>query len=220
MTKTQIIKKTEKFVQSKLYGEGSGHDWWHTWRVWQMAKKIAAQEKADLFVVELAALLHDIADWKFQKNYDDSVGAIVTKEWLEKLGVDAETINRVCKIVTGISFKGAGVKDKLDTIAGKVVQDADRLDAIGAVGIARCFTYGGSIGRQIYDPNLKIQAHKSFKAYRINQKQGSSVNHFYEKLLLLKDRVNTKTGKKLAAKRHKLMESFLDRFFGEWNGEM
>ena len=216
MNKQEVIEKTEKFVKDKLYGEGTGHDWWHTLRVWQIAKKIGKEEGADLFVIEIASLLHDIADWKFQDGGDDSVGAMIAKEWLEKFNVDDKIISYVCEIIIGVSFKGAGVKDKLNSIEGKVVQDADRLDAIGAMGISRCFAYGGSKARQIYDPTIKPKMHKSFEEYK---KGSPSINHFYEKLLLLKDRMNTKIGKAIAEERHKFMESYLDRFFKEWEGK-
>lgn len=216
MKKEEIIKKTEKFVKNKLYKEGTGHDWWHSLRVWQMAKKIGRKESADLFIVELAALLHDIADWKFQDGSDDSVGAMIAKEWLEKFNVDDKVISHICKIIIGISFKGAEVRDKLDSIEAKVVQDADRLDAMGAMGISRCFAYGGSKGRQIYDPNTKPKIHKSFEEYK--KSDSPSINHFYEKLLLLKGRMNTKTGKLISEERHKFMENYLDRFFKEWEG--
>jgi len=215
MNKKEVINKTKKFVKDKLYGEGTGHDWWHVLRVSQMAKKIGKKERADLFVVELAALLHDIADWKFQGG-DDSVGAVIAKKWLENFNIDAEIISHIFKIIMTISFKGAGVENKVYSIEGMVVQDADRLDAMGAMGISRCFAYGGSKGRQIYDPNKKLRMHKSFEEYKRND--SSSVNHFYEKLLLLKDRMNTKTGKKIAQKRHKFMKIYLDKFFREWKG--
>lgn len=218
MDEQEIIKKTSEFVKNKLYGEGTGHDWWHILRVWQMAKHIGKKENADLFVVELAALLHDIADWKFQEGGDDSIGAMIAKEWLEKFEVEDKAISHICDIIVGISFKGAEVKDKLGSIEGKVVQDADRLDAIGAIGIARCFAYGGSKERQIYDPNIKPGAHKSFAEYK--KSNSPSINHFYEKLLLLKDRMNTQTGKLIAKDRHQFMENYLDRFFKEWKGEI
>jgi len=218
MTKKEVIKKTGEFVKIKLYGEGSGHDWWHTYRVWRMAKNIGREEKVDLFVVELAALLHDIADWKFQKNGNDSIGAMIAKEWLEKLNVDSEIISHVCDIILEISFKGAKVKDKVSSKEGLVVQDADRLDAIGAMGIARCFAYGGSKERQIYDPTIKPKMHKSFDEYK--KTENSSINHFYEKLLFLKDRMNTKTGKRIAKEKHKFVKQFLDRFFQEWDGKV
>ncbi len=217
MKKEKVVKKTEEFVKSKLYGEGSGHDWWHTFRVWQIAKRVGEKEGADLFVVELAALLHDIADWKFQDGYDDSVGAMVAKEWLEGFNVDSETISHICKIIKGISFKGAEVKDMLESVEGEVVQDADRLDAVGAIGIARCFAYGGSKGRQIYDPDIEPTMHQTFEEYK--KSASPSINHFYEKLLLLKDRMHTKTGKILADGRHKFMKAYLQEFFDEWEGK-
>jgi len=217
MNKQKIIKKTKKFVKDKLYGEGTGHDWWHVYRVWQTAKRIGKKENADLFVVELAALLHDIADWKFQDGADDSVGAMVAKEWLERFSVDDKIITHICDIIVGASFKGAKVKDQLNSIEGKVVQDADRLDAIGAMGISRCFAYGGSKQRPIYNPDIKPKMHRSFEEYKKNN--SSSINHFYEKLPLLKNRMNTHTGKLIAQKRHAFMKSYLDRFFKEWEGK-
>lgn len=182
-----------------------------------MAKKIGKEEGADLFVVELASLLHDIADWKFQDGGDDSVGAMIAKEWLEKFNVDSKIISHICDIIVGVSFKGAGVEDKLNSIEGKVVQDADRLDAMGAMGISRCFAYGGSKSREIYNPEKKPHMHKSFEEYK--KSDSPSINHFYEKLLLLKDRMNTKTGKLIAKERHEFMESYLGRFFKEWEGK-
>ena len=192
MNKKEIIKKTAKFAEDKLSGEASGHDWWHVYRVWTNAKHIGKKEKVDLFVVELAALLHDIADWKFHDG-DDSVGPKQAREWLQKLDVDESIITHVCQIIKNVSFKGAGVKTKINTIEGMVVQDADRLDAVGAIGIARVFAYGGSTEREIYNPNIKPKKHNSFEEYK--KETGSSVNHFYEKLLLLKKLMHTKTQK-------------------------
>ncbi len=217
MTKEEIIKKTEKFVKDKLSGGESGHDWWHTYRVWQMAKKIGKKEKANMFVVELGALLHDIADWKFQDKRETSVGAMVAKEWLENLGVTLGIVSCVSEIVAGVSFKGENEKDRLKSIEGRVVQDADRLDAIGAIGIARAFTYGGGKRRLLHNPKAKPRKNLIFKDY----KKGSqtTLNHFYEKLLLLKDRMHTKTGKRWAEKRHQFMEDYLNQFFAEWEGK-
>ena len=168
-----------------------------------------------MFVVELAALLHDIADWKFNKGRFD-IGPKIVRAWLEKLKVDEDAIAKVCEIVKNISFKGAGVKNLIKTKEGMVVQDADRLDAMGAIGIARAFAYGGHAGRTMYDPAVKSVKHRSFAAYK-NAKSGT-INHFYEKLLLLKDRMNTQTAKKIAAARHKFMEQYLDHFYKEWEG--
>ena len=216
MNKDEVIKRTADYVKSKLSGEGSGHDWWHVYRVWNTAVEIGKKESADLFVVQLAALLHDIADWKFHAG-DDSVGPKLSREWLEKLDVDENIISNVCKIIKEISFKGAGVKSKIKTKEGMVVQDADRLDAIGAIGIARAFAYGGHKGREIYNPNIKPEKHETFEQYKNNK--GTTINHFYEKLLLLKDLMNTSSARKIAEERHKFMEEYLDRFFKEWESK-
>jgi len=217
MNKQEIIDRTAQYARETLEGEGSGHDWWHIYRVWKMAQHIGQKEKADMFVVELAALLHDIADHKMHGG-DDEIGARISRIWLEKQGVDEDVILHVCKIVKEVSFKGAKVENKIDTIEGMVVQDADRLDALGAIGIARTFTYGGLKGRGMYDPNVKLQLHESFEQYKNNN--GTTINHFYEKLLLLKDLMNTETGKEIAQGRHVFMENFLKEFFAEWDGKM
>lgn len=216
MDKASIIQQTESYVKQKLIGEGSGHDWWHVFRVLNNALLISKGEKADLFIVQLASLLHDISDWKFN-NGDDSVGPKVAREWLNRLGVSEDVISQVCSIIKDLSFKGAGVKSEMKSIEGMVVQDADRLDALGAIGVARAFAYGGSKGREIYNPDVKPELHNSFEAYKKNN--SNSINHFYEKLLLLKDLMNTKTAKKIAETRHNYMEEFLDEFYKEWEGE-
>jgi len=212
----KTIEKTRRHVESLLAGDGSGHDWWHVYRVWNVAGKLAQAEGADRSVVELAALLHDIADWKFHDG-DDAIGPRKAREWLENQRTDENTIHHVCDIVATISYKGAGVATPMRTLEGKVVQDADRLDAIGAQGIARTFAYGGHKNRLIYHPGQKPVLHRSFEEYKKND--GHTINHFYEKLLLLKDRMNTEAGRKMAEERHLFMEQFLDRFFREWNGE-
>jgi Predicted HD superfamily hydrolase len=216
MDQQEIIDRTATFIKEQLSGESSGHDWWHVYRVWKSAVHIGKQEHTDMFVVELAALLHDIADWKFH-NGDDEVGPQRATAWLQTLHVDDETIGHVCNIIRNISFKGAGVATAMQTIEGKVVQDADRLDAIGAIGIARTFAYGGSKGREMYNPDVQPHLHDSFEAYK--QNQSHTINHFYEKLLLLKDRMNTSTARQLAGQRHQVMEDFLDHFYREWDGE-
>lgn len=217
MIRNEVVKKTTEFVKGKLEGEGSGHDWWHILRVWKLSKHISEEEGADQYVVELAALLHDIADWKFQEGNDPLAGGRAAKEWLISLGVEDIVISHVQKIVDGISFKGAGADDKLDTIEGQSVQDADRLDAIGALGIGRTFAYGGYKGREMYNPDTQVQMAQNFEEYK---KAGqTTINHFYEKLLLLKDRMNTPTGRKLAGGRHRFMELFLAEFFAEWDGK-
>ena len=215
--KKNIIAKIAVEVKEKFLGEGTGHDWWHIYRVWKVAERIGKIEKVDIFAVCLASLLHDIADWKFHDG-DDTLGPKVAREMLEKQSVSEELINHVCLIISEISFKGAGVKTEPSTMEGKVVQDADRFDAIGAIGIARVFAYGGNKGRVIYDPEIKPVMHRNKEEY--SKSENPSINHFYEKLLLLKDRMNTRTGRKLSEDRHKFMEKYLDRFYKEWNCEL
>jgi uncharacterized protein len=216
MDKQQIINQTAEYIKAKLAGEGSGHDWWHVYRVWKNAIHIVKLEQADLFVVELAALLHDIADWKFHDG-NEEIGPQLSRTWLESLAVEEQVISHVCQIIQDISFKGAGVATRMKTTEGMVVQDADRLDALGAIGIARTFAYGGSKGREMYNPDLKPEQHNSFEQYK--NSRGTSINHFYEKLLLLKELMNTDTAKAIAGKRHEVMEQFLQQFFQEWEGK-
>ncbi|MEK6894709.1 MAG: HD domain-containing protein [Nanoarchaeota archaeon] len=213
MNKDFIIEKTKDFVKSKLEGEGSGHDWWHIYKVWNNAKHINEHENADGFIVELGALLHDIADWKF---HSSDVGPRIATEHLESLGVDKKTIDQVCEIINTISFKGAGSEKPMKTVEGKIVRDADRLEALGAIGIARCFAYGGHKGNPIYVPNFKARDNMNFEEYK---KESSQINHFYEKLLLLKDLMLTETGKKIAMRRHEFLEEYLKQFFLEWDGK-
>jgi len=216
MHTAQFIHTTKEMVQQKLKDEGTGHDWFHIWRVWQLAKKIGKAEKANMMVVELAALLHDIADWK-QHGGNLIIGGHVAAQWLASLAVDENIIQQVVYIIDNVSYKGAGVTDAMQTLEGKIVQDADRLDAIGSIGIARAFVYGGSKGRPMYDPDISTIDTKNFQIY---QKAGlTTINHFYEKLLLIKERLHTATAKKIAAHRHKYMETFLSEFFAQWNGE-
>lgn len=216
MDTNNLIRKTEEMVRGELTGESSGHDWWHIWRVWNIAKRIAQEEKVDMFVVELAALLHDIADWKANDG-DLKAGGRVSRKWLESIGVEEEIIIKVVEIVDNVSYKGAGVEDKMDSLEGQVVQDADRLDAMGAIGIGRVFMYGGNKGREMYNPDNKVVDVKDFDTYK---KAGqTSINHFYEKLLLLKDRMHTKTAKRLAEQRHSFMDNYLEEFYAEWSGE-
>ena len=212
---SSIINKTCKFVEDKLSGDGSGHDWWHIFRVWTLAKKIAIEEKAQVEIVELGALLHDIADWKFHDG-DDSIGPAIAREFLNNQNVEPNVSDSVVEIISTVSYKGAGVATPMKTLEGKIVQDADRLDAIGALGIARTFAYGGYKNRLIYHPDEKPVLHESYEDYKKNE--GHTINHFYEKLLLLKERMNTNTGKRIAEGRHKFMQSFLDQFYREWDG--
>jgi uncharacterized protein len=214
MPPSDLIDRTAIHVRTALSGDGTGHDWWHVYRVWLMARRIARAENANLPVVELAALLHDIADWKLHGG-DLSVGPKMAKEWLDSQGLDPAAADHVCRIIANISFQGAGVEQQPLSLEGQVVQDADRLDAIGAVGIARAFAYGGSKGRAIYDPAVKPAEHCTAEEYL---KPGTTINHFYEKLLLLKDRMNTPTARAIAERRHQFMEEFLQRFYEEWEG--
>jgi uncharacterized protein len=211
-----ILQKTTDHVRQMLSGEGSGHDWFHIERVRNVALNIGREERADLFVIELAALLHDVADWKFAGG-DHHAGPRAARDWLASLDVDDSVIEHVTSIIADLSFKGAGVETPMTTIEGRCVQDADRLDAIGAIGIARAFAYGGHKGRALYDPAISPQPHATFEAYKKNT--GPTLNHFYEKLLLLKDRMSTETGRRLAAQRHEFLETFLDEFLSEWSGD-
>ena len=211
-----IINKTCQFVEHKLAGDGSGHDWWHIYRVWNLAKNIAKQEGANILIVELSALLHDIADWKFH-NGDDTKGPQMAEQFLIENQMGREVINPVIEIVATISYKGAGVATPMKTLEGEVVQDADRLDAIGAIGIARTFAYGGHKNRLMYHPDEKPILHQSFADYKKNT--GHTINHFYEKLLLLKDRMNTSSAKQMAEGRHQFMKNYLGQFYEEWDGK-
>jgi uncharacterized protein len=215
-TQAQVLEQTAEQVRQLLAGDSSGHDWWHIGRVRAMALTIGRGEGADLYVVELAALLHDIADWKFHGG-DDALGPQRAAEWLAGLGVKPVVIEHVAEIIRRVSFKGAQVATPMHTLEGQVVQDADRLDAIGAIGIARAFAYGGHAGRALYDPSIAADEHASFEAYKKNS--GPTINHFHEKLLLLKDRMNTSTARRLAEGRHQFMVEFLRRFHAEWNAE-
>lgn len=213
MDKNLIIQKTKEFVKDKLYGEGSGHDWFHVERVYNLAKFIAEKENANLFIVEMTALLHDIDDWKFSEGTETNT--TVTEEFLNSINIDKNDINRIISIIKTMSFKGGVVDSTQNSIEGKVVQDADRLDAIGAIGIARTFAYGGSKGRAIYDPSIKPIDFTSLE--QVKNQENHTINHFYEKLLKLKYLMNTDTAKIIADERHKFMESFLEEFYSEWN---
>lgn len=213
MDKLLQIEKTKEFVKDKLYGEGSGHDWFHIERVYNMAKYLAKQESADSFIVEMTALLHDIDDWKFSKS--TTTDTTITENFLESIEVDDKSFNKIIQIIKTMSFKGGVVDSTQNTIEGKVVQDADRLDAIGAIGIARTFAYGGNKNRPLYDPSIAPMEFTSLED--VKNKENHTINHFYEKLLKLKDLMNTESAKEIAEKRHKFMENFLDEFYSEWN---
>ncbi len=212
MDKKDLLIKTEIFVKSHLEGESSGHDWWHIFRVRKLALLIAGYESADLFLVELAALLHDIDDWKLNPDNADGRKA---ENWLRSCNVDNHITDRICSIIEGVSFKGAGVSTATSDPECKVLQDADRLDAMGAIGIARTFAFGGSRGRCIFDPAISPEMHTGFGNYR--KSKGPTINHFYEKLLLLKNQMQTPSGRVLAEQRHEFMLLFLDQFYAEWN---
>jgi uncharacterized protein len=212
----ETIIKTEQFIRERLGADSSGHDWYHVDRVRRSAVMIGAAEGADLYITELAALLHDVADWKFHDG-DDDAGPRIAGEWLASLNVGADVIAAVQQIIREVSFKGAGVVTKPGTLEAAVVQDADRLDAIGAIGVARTFAYGGHKGQPMYDPTKAVTMHDSFESYK--KGDGTTINHFYEKLLLLKDRLNTATARQIATTRHQFMEQFLAQFYREWNGD-
>ncbi|UOQ85014.1 HD domain-containing protein [Gracilibacillus salinarum] len=210
MEQEQVIDATENFVRQTLLGEESGHDWYHIERVTTTAKKLAAEEGANLFIVTLAALLHDLADDKVVDSEDEGLRNI--QNWLLDHQVNQEDQEHILMIILHMSFKGGNGKS-LETIEGQVVQDADRLDAIGAVGIARCFTYAGKKGQPIYEPDLAVRQEMSVSEYRHGR--SSAIHHFYEKLLKLKELMNTRSGYRMAEKRHQLMELYLDAFFEE-----
>ncbi len=210
-----LLDSTVDFVKNILQNAEGGHDWWHTYRVWKTAQLISKSEKADTEIVELAALLHDIADAKFH-NGDENLGARIAEDFLHAHNFDATKTEHIGKIIRNMSFKGGNVHAKFNSLEMQIVQDADRLDAIGAIGIARAFNYGGFRNRAMYDPNIFPQMNMSPEEYR--KSSAPTINHFYEKLLLLKNRMNTQSGKLLAEQRHQFMENFLTQFFAEWNG--
>ena len=211
----KIIHHTILFVKEKLQNAEGGHDWFHVERVYNNALLIAEDETCDLQVVKLAALLHDVADSKFH-NGDETLGAKMAREFLVAQNVADETINHVIAIIENISFKGGNFENEFNSKELEIVQDADRLDAIGAIGIARTFNYGGFKNRTLYDPNIQPNLNMSKEEYK--NSDSPTINHFYEKLLLLKDKMNTETGKQIAAERHRFMEVFLAQFYAEWEG--
>lgn len=217
MRSEDIINKTIVFVKETLVDAEGGHDWFHIERVYKNAVLISKNENVDTFVVQLGALLHDIADSKFN-NGDDTVGPKIAREFLFKLNLDSAIIEHVIKIIENVSFNKSLEKgERFQSLELDVVQDADRLDAIGAIGIARCFNYGGFKNRQLYNPEIKPNFNMSKAEYK--KSTAPTINHFYEKLLLLKDKMNTNTGKQIAQKRHDYMIGFLDEFYAEWNGK-
>jgi uncharacterized protein len=215
MNQQEIIANTVTYVKSVLADTEGGHDWWHIERVWKAAKGIAVEENVDAFIVELAALLHDIADSKFFDG-DEEIGPYRAGEFLRTQNVSEEVILHVQEIIRNMSFKASLGSLSYHSKELEVVQDADRLDAIGAIGIARAFSFGGFKGREFYNPEIKPKLNMSKEEYK--KSTAPTVNHFYEKLLLLKDKMNTTTGKRLAEGRHEFMKQYLDQFFAEWEG--
>jgi uncharacterized protein len=200
-----------------MEGEGSGHDWWHVWRVWQTAERLARTErKADRVVVSLGALLHDVGDWKFHGG-DEEAAPREAAKLLRHARAGGELVDRVARVCREISYKGAGVADRPTSLEARIVQDADRLDAIGALGVARAFAYGGAKGRLLYEPGVKPVLHGSFAAYK--KSKSHTINHFHEKLLLLKNRLHTREARRIARERHAFLGAFLKRFHAEWAGK-
>jgi uncharacterized protein len=211
------IQDTITYVKQELKNAEGGHDWWHIERVWKTAKHIAKTEHVNQLVVELSALLHDIADSKFHDG-DESIGPQKARAFLHTLEIEDNVINHVIRIIENISFKGGKEAQTFQSTELDVVQDADRLDALGAIGIARTFNYGGFKHREIYNPTIPSNLNMTKEEYK--KSTAPSINHFYEKLLLLQDRMNTATGKAMAAKRHQFMESYLEQFYSEWEGTL
>ena len=218
MTDTEIVEKTIAYVKKTLHGAEGGHDWFHIQRVFNNTLQLSQGEKVDVLIVSLAALLHDIADPKFH-NGDETIGPKMARNFLNDIGLGTKKITHVVKIIENMSFKNS-LENKEDAFTSRelqVVQDADRLDAIGAIGIARAFNYGGFKNRELYNPDITPKLDMDKATYK--KAKGPTINHFYEKLLLLKDKMNTVSGKRLAAQRHQYMLDYLEQFYGEWNGE-
>ncbi len=212
----KIIQQTELFVKKTLEDAEGGHDWWHIERVRKSAIVIGKAEDADLFIVELGALLHDIADAKFH-NGDEEIGPYIARNFLQSIDIEESTIDHIVRIIENISFSKSFEATSFNSIELKVIQDADRLDAMGAIGIARAFNYGGYKNREIYNPDLKPNTNLTKSEYKSSK--SPTLNHFYEKLLLLKDKMNTNAGRKMAENRHDFMLQFLSQFYAEWNSE-
>ena len=215
MKEENILQEVAAYVEQKLSGEGSGHDWWHIARVRKMAEKLALVEGGNPFICQLAALVHDLVDDKLVA--DEKLALAEVRDLLTRLGVSLDQTDQVLAIIQAISYKG-GSQNHLDlTLEGQIVQDADRLDAMGAIGVARTMAYSGYHGRVIHDPEVAVRQNMTLEQYRSHQ--GTAITHFYEKLLLLKDLMNTKTAKELAKGRHAFMEAYLAQFYAEWEGQ-
>jgi uncharacterized protein len=211
---SELRPRVERRVRQRLHADSSGHDWWHIDRVRRTALYLAVRERADPVVVELAALLHDVADWKLTGGNIDA-GRDELSQWMDDWQIPAAMQAHVLRIIDELSFKGAGVPTPMSSKEGRVVQDADRLDAIGAIGIGRAFAFGGARGRAMHDPAEEPELHDSFESYQ--SKSGATINHFHEKLLLLRDRMNTATARRIADERHEFMQRFLSQFMTEWD---
>lgn len=209
MDKNIILNNTKAFVKDRLYKEGSGHDWSHIRRVYNLTSYLHEKEGGDEFIIKMTALLHDIDDWKFSNNNK------TTEDFLKSLNIDEEYIHEIMNIISTMSYKGGIVDSTQDSLEGKIVQDADRLDAMGAIGIARAFTYGGSKNRLMYNPTIKPMDFQNLD--EVKNLNNHTINHFYEKLLKLRDLINTDTAKQIAEERHRFMEIYLDEFYYEWN---
>ena len=216
MDNSDLVNKTILFVKETLENAEGGHDWFHIERVYKNAVSIADGEVCDMMVIKLASLLHDIADSKFHDG-DETIGPKIARDFLESENIDEATIQHIINIIENSSFKGGNTESQFSSIELDIVQDADRLDAMGAIGIARTFNYGGFKNRPLYNPNSIPNLHMSKEEYK--NSKAPTINHFYEKLLLLKDKMNTETGKKIAQERHQFMVTFLSRFYAEWDGE-
>lgn len=217
MSASDLISKTILFVKQNLENAEGGHDWFHIQRVYKNSLLIAQNEVCDIKVVQLGALLHDIADSKFHDG-NETIGPKKAREFLESENVDPKMIEHVINIIENISFKGGNFDKKFSSIELDIIQDADRLDAIGAIGIARTFNYGGFKNRPLYNPVIPPNTKMTKEEYKKNE--APTINHFYEKLLLLKDKMNTETGKQIAQQRHRYMEGFLAQFYAEWEGDL
>ena len=214
MSHKTALEETLTYVQLQMSGEGTGHDWFHVERVLKLALTIAEKEsEVDMFVLQMVALLHDITDWKFT----DDTNNTKEREWMQSLELDTDLIERICRDIQAISFKGGANPFKPTTIEAKIVQDADRLDALGAIGIGRTFAFGGFKDREMYNPDKKPQEFATHEEYK--KHEGTTINHFYEKLFKIRDLMHTDTAKKIAKERETFMRTFLDEFYAEWNGE-
>jgi len=209
------IDQTANFVRQRLANAEAGHDWWHILRVWNNVKTLLQYERADQLTCELAALLHDIADSKFHDG-DETIGPRIAGEFLNSIEVDAHVVNHVQDIITNLSYKAGLGRVTFHSKELEIVQDADRLDAIGAIGIARAFHYGGFKNRTLYDPDIKPNVNQDKETYK--KSTAPTINHFYEKLLLLKNKMNTEAAKQIAEERHLFMQRYLEQFYREWEG--